>query len=163
MCQQGESVVSKHPDIMFISNQTPNRGWPNNVCCDAAQICPTPGFEHVCAVCCCVWGPALCKRGVRKHCFCKVSALRWGWCLCYLFPVAPARSPCVFFVSCLLVAVGRSGLVRATKLVKSTEISQTFPAYIQLILIYTVYLHFFGAHHFSPRSTWCTRGLAWAW
>ena len=134
MCQQGESHVVSILTLIYFQSTT-NRSWPTNVCCDAAQICPTPGFEHVCAVCCCVWGPALCKRGVRKHCFCKVSALRWGWCLCYLFPVAPARSPCVFFVSCLLVAVGRSGLVRATKLVKSTEISHTFPAYIQCILI----------------------------
>ena len=47
-------------------------------------------------------------------------------------PRAPLVSSCV---SCLLVAVGRSGLVKATKLVKSTEISHTFPAYIQFILI----------------------------
>ena len=114
---------------------TPNRSWPTNVCCDAAQICPTPGFEHVCAVCCCVWGPALCNAACANIVFVK-SQLCGGagaFATCSLWlPRAPLVSSCV---SCLLVAVGRSGLVKATKLVKSTEISHTFPAYVQVILI----------------------------
>ena len=206
MCQQGESHVVSILTLIYFQS-TPNRSWPTNVCCDAAQICPTPGFEHVCAVCCCVWGPALCKRGVRKHCFCKVSALRWGWCLCYLFPVAPARSPCVFF--CVVFAcgggplglgeghqackvdrdfphfpgvysiysyytvylhvleqatsppgqpgapVGLLGLGEGHQACQSTEISQTSWRFFNLLFVYNV-LTFFGAHHFSPRSAWCT-------
>ena len=139
--------------------------------------------------------------------FCKVSALRWGWCLCYLFPVAPARSPCVFF--CVVFAcgggplglgeghqackvdrdfphfpgvysiysyytvylhfleqatsppgqpgapVGLLGLGEGHQACQSTEISHTSWRFFNLLFVYNV-LTFFGAHHFSPRSAWCT-------
>ena len=176
VCQQGESVVSKHPDIMFISNQTPNRGWPNNVCCDAAQICPTPGFEHVCAVCCCVWGPPCVNAACANIGFFK-SPLCGGLVpVAACFPVASACFPILCLLQCRVcfAAVGCSGLVRATKLVNR----QRFPTPPGVYSIYCFLfkkLTFFGgtpsfpqvnlAHpprvslrhtECSPCSHWCT-------
>ena len=157
-CQQGESVVSKHPDIMFISNQTPNRGWPNNVCCDAAQICPTPGFEHVCAVCCCVWGPPCVNAACANIVFCFKSPLCGG-----LVPVAacfPVASAC-FLILCLLqcrvcfAAVGCSGLVKATKLVHRQRLPTPPGVYHIYFSIQCIDISL-GHTHFSPSSLWCT-------
>ena len=187
---------------------TISRRWPTNVYCNAEQICPKPRFR-TCARCLllCLGAPPCVNAACANIVFVK-SQLCGGagaFATCFLWlPRAPLVSS---FVSCLLVAVGRSGLVKATKLVKSTEISHTFPAYVQVILIiqcicifgstpllpqvnlvhpwaclglvratklvnqqrfpqtswrffnllfvYNV-LTFFGAHHVSPRSAWCT-------
>ena len=152
MCQQGESVVSKHPDIMFISNQTPNRGWPNNVCCDAAQICPAPGFEHVCTVSCCVWSPTLCKRGVCKHGFFKVSALRWVGCLLLPVSCGSRALPLCLLLQCRVcfAAVGCSGLVRATKLVNRQRFPTPPGVYSNYSCVYNV-LTLFGSTPSLPQ------------
>ena len=146
----------KDPDLILFPINTESQ-WAKTVCsCDAEQICPQPGFEHVCAVCCCVWGPALCKRGVHKHCCLKVSAFAVGWCLCCLFPVAPARFPCVFFSVVFACGGGLLGLGEGHQACKSTEIAHTSWRISNLFFVYTVLTFFFGVHHFSPSSPWCT-------
>ena len=131
---------------LFYFRSTPYRGWPNNVCCDAAQICPTPAFEHVCAVCCCVWSCALCKHGVRKHWLFKVSALRWvGACL---LPVSCGSRvlPLCLLLQCRVcfAAVSCSGLVRATKLVNRQRFPTPPGVYSNYACVYNV-LTLFGS------------------
>ena len=125
---------SKGPDFILFPINTESQ-WAKTVCsCDAEQICPQPGFEHVCAVCCCVWGPALCKRGVHKHCCLKVSAFAVGWCRCCLFPVAPARFPCVFFSVVFACGGGLLGLGEGHQACKIGRDCPHRLAYINCIL-----------------------------
>ena len=70
-------------------------------------------------------GPALCKRGVHQHCCLKVSAFAVGWCRCCLFPVAPARFPCVFFSVVFACGGGLLGLGEGHQAFKSTKIAHT--------------------------------------
>ena len=128
----------KDPDLILFPINTESQ-WAKTVCsCDAEQICPQPGFEHVCAVCCCVWGPALCKRGVHKHCCLKVSAFAVGWCRCCLFPVAPARFPCVFFSVVFACGGGLLGLGEGHQAFKSTKIAHTSWRISILFFVYNV-------------------------
>ena len=150
MCQQGESqIVSIR--TLFYFRSTPYRGWPNNVCCDAAQICPTPAFEHVCAVCCCVGSPPCVNTACVNIVVLKVSALRWVGACCCLFPVAPACFPCVLFsVVFAFAAVGCSGLVRATKLVNRQRFPTPPGVYSNYSCVYNV-LTLFGSTPSLPQ------------
>ena len=51
--------------------------------------------------------------------------------------------------------VGLLGLGEGHQACQSTEISHTSWRFFSLLFVYNV-LTFFGAHHFSPRSAWCT-------
>ena len=125
---------------MSISNQTPNRGWPNNVCCDAAQICPTPGFEHVCAVCCCVWGPPCVNAACANIVFFLRLRFVVGWCL--LLPVflwLPRASLfCVFFSVVFALRRWLLGLGEGHQAFKSTKIAHTSWRISSLFFVYNV-------------------------
>ena len=153
LCQQGEWHRVGILTLDYFQ-WTISRRWPTNVYCNAEQICPKPRFEHVCAVCCCVWGPALCKRGVHKHCCLKVSAFAVGWCRCCLFPVAPARFPCVFFSVVFACGGGLLGLGEGHQAFKSTKIAHTSWRISFFILCIQCIDIFLGEHHFSPSSPW---------
>ena len=83
-------------------------------------------------------GPALCKRGVHKHCCLKVSAFAVGWCRCCLFPVAPARFPCVFFSVVFACGGGLLGLGEGHQAFKSTKIAHTSWRISILFFVYNV-------------------------
>ena len=89
-------------------------------------------------------GPALCKRGVHQHCCLKVSAFAVGWCRCCLFPVAPARLPCVFFSVVFACGGGLLGLGEGHQAFKSTEIAHTSWRISHLFFVYNVLTYSLG-------------------
>ena len=100
-------------------------------------------------------GPALCTRGVRKHWFLKVPALRWVGAFAACFRWVPHASLVSSSVSCLLAAVGCSGLVKATKLVHRQRLPTPPGVYHIYFSIQCIDISL-GHTHFSPSSLWCT-------
>ena len=146
---------SEHPDIILFPINTLSRLAEQCVLRCRADLSDTRLRTCMCCLLLC-WVPALCKHGVRKHWFLKVSALRWVGACCCLFPVAPACFPCVFFtVVFAFAAVGCSGLVRATKLVNRQRFPTPPGVYSIYYFVYNVLTLFGGHHHLSPRSTRC--------
>ena len=95
-------------------------------------------------------GPALCERGVRKHCFFFKSQLCGG-----LVPVAacflwlPRASLVSSSLSCLLCGGELLGLGEGHQARKSTEISHTSWRIFKLSFVYNV-LALFGSTTISP-------------
>ena len=143
---------SEHPDIILFPINTQSRLAEQCVLRCRADLSDTR--LRTCMRCLLCLGPALCKRGVRKHCFFLKSQLCGG-----LVPVAacflwlPRASLVSSSVSCLLCGGELLGLGEGHQARKSTEISHTSWRIFKLFLCIQCIDIVLGAHHLSPRST----------
>ena len=104
------------------------------------------------------FGAPPCKNAACANIGFLKSQLCGGWVPCAACVLWLPRASLVSSssVSCLLCGGGLLGLGEGHQACKSTEISHTSWRIFKLFFLYTMYWHCLGAHHLSPRSTWCT-------
>ena len=142
---------SEHPDIILFPINTLSRLAEQCALRCRADLSDTRLRTCMCCLLLC-WVPALCKHGVRKHWFFKVSALRWVGACCCLFSCGFRVLP--YFVSssvsCLLCGGGLLGLGEGHQACKSTEISHTSWRIFNLLFCIQCIDIVWGHHHLSP-------------
>ena len=163
---------SEHPDIILFPINTLSRLAEQCVLRCRADLSDTRLRTCMCCLLLC-WVPALCKHGVRKHWFFKVSALRWvGACLLPVSCGSRVLPLCLLQCRVCFAAVSCSGLVRATKLVNRQRFPTPPSVYSNYSFAYNV-LVLFGStpslpqvnlvhpHRVSLRHTDCSPSSHW--
>ena len=146
---------SEHPDIILFPINTLSRLAEQCALRCRADLSDTRLRTCMCCLLLC-WVPALCKHGVRKHWFFKVSALRWVGACCCLFPVAPACFPCVFFSVVFACDGGLVGLYEGHHLLNRQRLPTAAGLYQFCCWVYYVLIFLLCTLALPACSLWCT-------
>ena len=143
---------SRHPDISLFPMDHQSQVANQCVLQCRTDLSETPFRTCMRCLLLCLGAPPCVNAACANIRFKKSKALRWVGAFAACFLWLPRASLVSYSVSCVLAAVGCSGLVRATKLVKLAEIAHTSWRISIVFFVYNVLTLLWGTP-LLPRLT----------